>query len=84
MTKANSSVSTERVKLTGKERYLFLWVLAVICFLVTPLVALLWRALPGLLIGARSPLVADALGLSLLTTFITTLISVLVGTPAAY
>jgi molybdate transport system permease protein len=56
----------------------------VFCFLVTPLIALLWRALPGLSGHAFSPLVADALRLSLLTTFATTVVSVLVGTPAAY
>jgi molybdate transport system permease protein len=58
--------------------------LAVFFFLVTPLVALLWRALPGLLDGAFSPLAVGALELSLLTTFATTAIAVLIGTPTAY
>jgi molybdate transport system permease protein len=58
--------------------------LAVFCFLVMPLIALLWRALPGLPGHGLSPLVADALRLSLLTTLATTVVSVLVGTPAAY
>jgi molybdate transport system permease protein len=58
--------------------------LAVFCFLITPLIALLWRALPGLPGHGVSPLVADALRLSLLTTFATTVISVLIGTPTAY
>ena len=60
---------------------LLLPALALFCFLVIPLVALLWRAIPGL---AVSRLVADALQLSLSTTFATTVISVLVGTPTAY
>lgn len=58
--------------------------LAVLCFLVTPLTALLWRALPGLLSDGFSPLAVDALKLSLLTTLTTTGIAVLIGTPTAY
>ncbi len=58
--------------------------LAVFCFLVTPLVALLWRALPGLLDNGFSPLAAGALRLSLLTATATTAITVLIGTPTAY
>jgi molybdate transport system permease protein len=58
--------------------------LAVLVFLVTPLVALLWRALPGLSGQPISPLVADALRLSLVTSLATTTVSVLLGTPAAY
>jgi molybdate transport system permease protein len=58
--------------------------LALFCFLATPLVALLWRALPGLLESGSSPLVTGALRLSLLTTSATTVIAVLVGTPTAY
>jgi molybdate transport system permease protein len=56
----------------------------VLCFLITPLVALLWRSLPGLSGLGLGSLVVDALRLSLLTTFTTTVISVLVGTPTAY
>jgi molybdate transport system permease protein len=59
-------------------------VLVLLAFLVTPLVALVWRALPDLPGSIASPLVAKGLRLSLLTTAATVLISVLVGTPAAY
>ncbi len=63
---------------------LLLSALAMFCFLVTPLVALLWRALPALSGAAFGPLVVGALRLSLLTTFATTSISFLIGTPTAY
>jgi len=63
---------------------LFLPALAVFCFLVAPLVALLWRGLPGLLGGRLNPLVADALRLSLVTSCATTGIAALIGTPTAY
>jgi molybdate transport system permease protein len=65
-------------------RLFFLAVLAVFCLLALPLLALLWRALPGLSSRGFSPMVADALRLSLLTSFATTVISVLIGTPTAY
>jgi molybdate transport system permease protein len=42
------------------------------------------RALPGLLNLGFSPLVTDALSLSLLTASTTTAISILIGTPVAY
>jgi molybdate transport system permease protein len=48
------------------------------------LIALLWRALPGLRGHGLTPIVTDALRLSLLTSFATTAISILLGTPAAY
>ena len=53
--------------------------LAVLCFLVTPLTALLWRALPGFLNDGLSPLAVGALRLSLLTSLATTAIAVLIG-----
>jgi len=48
------------------------------------LIALLWRALPGLPGHGLTPIVTDALRLSLLTSFATTTISILLGTPTAY
>lgn len=57
---------------------------AVFCLLVTPLIALLWRALPGLPGHGLTPMVTGALRLSLLTSFATTAISILLGTPTAY
>jgi molybdate transport system permease protein len=63
---------------------LLLSALGVFCLLVTPLIALLWRAVPGLAGMGSSPMVADALQLSLLTSFATTAIAVLIGTPTAY
>jgi len=44
----------------------------------------LWRALPGLSTYATSPMVSDALRLSLVTTAATTGVSILFGTPTAY
>lgn len=63
---------------------LFVSALVVFCFLLIPLLALMLRALPGLLTLGFSPLVTDALSLSLLTASITTAISILIGTPVAY
>lgn len=63
---------------------LFLPALAIVAFLLVPLVALLWRALPSLGIGVANPLVLDALKLSLWTTAASTAITVLIGTPTAY
>ncbi len=63
---------------------LFVVALVVFGFLAMPLAALLWRALPGLPGHALSPIVVDALRLSLLTTFVTTLLAILAGTPMAY
>lgn len=68
----------------ARGRLFFLSVLAVFCLLALPLLALLWRALPGFSTRGFSPMVADALRLSLLTSFATTVISVLLGTPTAY
>lgn len=71
----------DRLSLRVWHGALLLPALALFCFLVIPLIALLWRAIPGLTI---SSLVLDALQLSFITTLITTGISVLVGTPTAY
>jgi molybdate transport system permease protein len=77
-------VETVQAPQGTKGRALLLPALAIFCFLVTPLVALLWGMLPELSTSTFSPVVIDALRLSLLTTFATTLLSVLVGTPTAY
>ncbi len=79
-----AQIETETVPHGAKGTALLLPALLVLCFLITPLIALLWRALPGLSGHGLGPLVADALHLSLFTTFATTAISVLVGTPTAY
>jgi molybdate transport system permease protein len=70
----------DRLSLEAWQGALLLPALALFCFLITPLFALLWRAIPGLTVGS---LVLDALQLSLSTTLVTTGISVLVGTPTA-
>jgi molybdate transport system permease protein len=74
----------ERAARTRGSRWLLLWPIATICLLVTPLLALLWRAGPSLGAGVANPLVFDALRLSLLTAFLTTVLSILLGTPTAY
>lgn len=55
-------------------------------FLVGPLVALAWRALPSgrWLDALTSPIVVQALGLSLATTVASLVLVVLLGTPMAY
>jgi molybdate transport system permease protein len=68
----------------AKGTALLIAALAVFCFLVTPLAALLWRTVPDLPGRGISPLVGDALRLSLLTTLATTAVTVLFGTPTAY
>ena len=81
---SHTQIETVAVPRGSRGTALLIPALMVLCFLVTPLVALLWRALPGLSGRGFDSLVADALRLSLLTTFATTAISVLVGTPTAY
>ncbi len=66
-----------------------LWLLAaslpMLVFLVTPLVALLARALPHQLLGNLThPEVLQAIVLSLGTTFLTVLLTLVLGTPVAY
>jgi len=59
--------------------------LLILLLLLVPLVALLWRAVPGWMAGAwQVPAVASALRLSLFTATLTTVIAILVGTPVAY
>jgi molybdate transport system permease protein len=76
--------AAERLGRPDGNRLLMLWPIATICLLVTPLLALLWRAGPNLRAGVTNPLVFDALRLSLLTAFLTTVLSILLGTPTAY
>ncbi len=57
----------------------------IVLLLVVPLVALLWRALPGWMAGTwQTPLIFSALRLSLLTSSLALCFSILVGTPMAY
>jgi molybdate transport system permease protein len=54
-------------------------------FLLLPLVALMFRITPAqLLANLNNPEVAQAIGLSMVTTSITVVLSVLAGTPLAY
>lgn len=66
-----------------------LWLLAasfpMLLFLLAPLTALLLRALPGPLVAnLAQPEVLQAILLSLVTTFVTVLITLALGTPVAY
>jgi molybdate transport system permease protein len=57
----------------------------ILFLLLVPLAILLWRAGPGWMAGAwQAPAVASALRLSLLTATLTTLITIIIGTPTAY
>lgn len=59
--------------------------LLILLLLLVPLIALLWRSLPGWLVGAwQAPAVATALRLSLVTSLVTLLIAVMAGTPVSY
>jgi molybdate transport system permease protein len=59
--------------------------LPMLVFLLLPLVALLLRITPAqLLANLSNPEVAQAIGLSIVTTSITVVLSVLAGTPLAY
>ena len=53
--------------------------------LIVPLFALLWRTIPGLMSGIwQAPTIVAALRLSLLTSSLSTLIVIVIGTPIAY
>lgn len=59
--------------------------LPLLLFLLLPLVALIWRVDPAsLLLNLTNPQVVQAVRLSLLTTGISTLLTLLFGTPLAY
>jgi molybdate transport system permease protein len=77
-------VEAEANPRTTKGAALLLPALAIFCFLVAPLLALLLQAVPALAGAGPSPLVVDALRLSLLTTLATTLLAIVLGTPTAY
>jgi molybdate transport system permease protein len=83
-TSSRLEIETAQPPRGARGRVLLLPALAVFCFLVIPLVALLWGMLPELSPSTFSPVVVDALRLSFLTTFATTLLSVAAGTPTAY
>ncbi len=57
----------------------------ILLLLFVPLVALLWRAVPGWLAGTwQVPAVATALRLSLFTSTLAMFIAIIIGTPIAY
>ena len=57
----------------------------ILLLLFVPLAGLLWQAVPGWMSGTwQSPAVVAALRLSLLTSTLTTLITIIIGTPIAY
>jgi ABC-type sulfate transport system permease subunit len=65
--------------------WLWLGALPLLLFLVLPLVALLLRVRPGLLAAnLAQPQVIQAISLSLTTTTLSTLLTLLLGTPLAY
>ncbi len=76
---------------SGPYVTLFSWLIVglasffIVLLLVVPLIALLWRALPGWMAGTwQTPLIFSALRLSLLTSTMALFFSILVGTPIAY
>lgn len=84
-----SSVETRRpTAAPSPKRVTFglpLLALPLLLFLLLPLVALLWRVDPAsLLLNLTNPQVVQAVRLSLLTTGISTLLTLLFGTPLAY
>lgn len=66
----------------GKRLWLLVASLPMLLFLLIPLLALLLRALP--LKSLNEPTVGQAIFLSLLTTFITVGLTLVLGTPVAY
>lgn len=59
--------------------------LIILLLLILPLVALLWRSLPGWMAGTwQTPAVVAALRLSVLTSSLTTIVAMLIGLPLAY
>lgn len=65
--------------------WLALLSLPLVLFLALPLLAILLRTPPGLLLSnLQQPAVMQAIGLSFATTTITTLLTILMGTPLAY
>jgi molybdate transport system permease protein len=68
-----------------RHRLLLLLSVPLLLFVLVPLVALVLRVAPSELVAdLRDPAVAQALWLSLSTTTLTTLITLLLGTPVAY
>lgn len=66
-------------------RLLFLGtVLLLLCFLVLPLIAVVWRALPFRTEGWLSASTFDALRLSLFTATLSAVLAIVIGTPVAY
>jgi molybdate transport system permease protein len=86
MNKAKSSQSSRapvpRAKISAIWRYLSL---PMLIFLSIPIIALFLRISPTNLVeNLRQPEVLQAIGLSLVTTIISTLVIILAGTPLAY
>src|SRR5262249_20592364 len=82
-----SSLHLRRTAVTSRAGRAVVAVLALLLllFIVLPLVALVLRTTPATLLASlQQPPATDALRLSLETTAITLLVSLAVGTPAAY
>ena len=76
-----------RARWSAQRQTLFLGVLSLplVAFLIVPLVALLLRLSPAaLLTHLVQPQVAQAIGLSMVTTSITLLLTLVIGTPVGY
>ena len=73
-------------RLSGPSLLLWLSTFALIGFVVTPLAAIFIRGISdrNLIQPLSNPVVRDALQLSLITTAITLVVTILLGTPAAY
>jgi molybdate transport system permease protein len=83
-----SATQSRRARQALRSPRVFLWLssLVLIAFLVIPLAAIFIRALPSGEIGdaLRDPVVREALILSLLTTSVTLVIALVLGTPVAW
>lgn len=81
----DASPIVARLRVT-RRALLLLGTAALVVFLTAPVVTLLGRAITGSALGtiAQSPVVLDALRLSLVTTAVSLLITAAFGTPLAY
>ncbi len=81
------STKSQKLNVTAMSGWLIIGLasLFVVFLLIVPIIALLWRTVPGLMAGIwQTPTILAALRLSLLTSTLTTLIAILFGTPLAY
>lgn len=87
-TRTQTRVQAVREQRSGRRdarAWLALLSLPLVLFLALPLLAILLRTPPGMLLSnLQQPAVIQAIGLSFATTTITTLLTILMGTPLAY